>query len=78
MVFIEYALPELIDETELDTYSDFDNINQTKFFGAQKISKHWGAFLQENFSLSDKRDDPEYEQWNIDLQYLKSLVSEVD
>jgi len=73
--YLNYGLPELINEVGINTLTDMDDQDHVNFFGAEKISRHFGAFLKSNFDLIDKRNDPAYEQWNIDLRYLNEFIN---
>ena len=66
--YIDYSLNENIEDVALDEANDFLNESHLNTSGAQKVSRHLGAFLQETYHLEDKRNDPAYQQWNIDLQ----------
>jgi hypothetical protein len=67
----EYDVPfldfnRLYDETGLDFKTDFIDGGHLNVHGAKKISDYLGKYLQENFELADKRDDPDYAEWNFD------------
>ncbi|MHC1772499.1 MAG: hypothetical protein AB9907_12370 [Flexilinea sp.] len=67
----EYDVPfldfnRLYDETGLDFKTDFIDGGHLNVHGAKKISDYLGKYLQENFDLADKRDDPDYTEWNFD------------
>jgi len=72
--FIDYNMPELIEETRFDPLADFQNETHLNVYGSQRISKHFGFFLKEEFSLLDRRNDLNFENWNTDLQYYKSSI----
>ena len=74
LLYLDYTLPEHLDTIGLDASSDFCYENHLNVYGAQKISKHLGAYLQETFDLPDKRNDPKYNQWNIDLQIFNNQL----
>jgi len=74
--YLNYGLPELINKVGINTLSDMHDQDHLNFFGAEKISRHFGAFLKNNFDLIDKRNDPAYEQWNIDLRYLNEFINQ--
>ncbi len=72
---IDYCLDELLDATDIHTTTDFWDELHLNILGAQKVSHHLGAYLQETFDLNDKRNDPAYQQWNIDLQTFKNDIA---
>jgi len=67
--YIDYNLPENIKAIGLNPASDF-HYNQwhLRVTGADKLSKHLGQYLQENYKLPDLRQNPAYEVWNEDLE----------
>ena len=50
--------------TDLDPELDFYDFNHVSTTGATKLSHYLGAYLQENYGLTDKRADPAYASWN--------------
>lgn len=46
---------------EKDTRDAGDHLN---YYGAEKVSDFLGAYLQNRYSLPDRRNDSEYSQWN--------------
>lgn len=46
-----------------DTKDGGDHLN---FDGAKKVSNYIGAWLSENYTLPDKRKNPDYKHWNED------------
>lgn len=67
-------MPENFYESGIDPDTDFYNSTHLNIYGAQKISSHLGRFLQENYQLTDKRNNPDYEQWNINLGIYKNTI----
>ena len=57
---------ELIDETGLDFDTDtYDNGLHLNLYGAEKLSRWFGAWLAENTPVEDRREQPDYaEIWN--------------
>jgi len=74
--YIDYCLDENLEVLGLDLKTDFHNENHLTTLGAQKVSRHLGAFLQQTYGLEDKRNDPAYQQWHIDLQIYKNDYAE--
>lgn len=62
--FINYN--NLFDEIDFNFKTDMLNEGHTNILGSYKISSHLGKFLKKNYNLKDRRNDKEYEQWNID------------
>ncbi|KYH28597.1 MULTISPECIES: hypothetical protein [Clostridium] len=64
--FINYN--NLLDEISFNFKTDMLNAGHSNISGSYKISSHLGKFLKENYNLKDRRNDKEYEQWNIDYK----------
>lgn len=73
--FIDYNLQEnrrvIQFNSKYDYYDAGDHLN---IYGAEKVSRHLGAYLHEHYNLKDKRSDPYYNAWNNDLKYYKELT----
>ena len=64
--FIDYNL--LLDEIELES-CDFSDVNHLNANGADKVSKHIGKYLEENYSFDVVEDE---DLWNSDYEkYLE-------
>lgn len=66
---LNYLTKEIGIDWSKDTRDAGDHLN---VYGAEKVAKYLGKYLKENYDLEDHRNDPKYEQWNIDaVQYEK-------
>lgn len=70
---VEFLELNCVDEIGIDWSKDTPdggwhlNVN-----GASKVSKYIAKYLQENYNLTDYRENPNYSEWNNDLEkYLK-------
>jgi hypothetical protein len=70
LTYIDYSLPNNRKIIDFDPSADFYDRLHVNIFGSFKVSNHLGAYLHEHYEFSDKRNDPQYSQWNIDLQYF--------
>ena len=52
----------------LDLSEDFYDKGHVNYRGAQKLTEAFGTYLVENTSLTDKRNDKQYENWLWDYQ----------
>jgi len=52
------------DEIGYDYNKDFFNMNHVNIFGAEKYTSFLGNYLQEKYSLPDKRNEQKYQEWN--------------
>jgi len=65
--FIDYNL--LMEELDIQANNDFsDSTSHLNDIGAQKVTKHMGKFLIENYSLPNRKDDIEFNSWQIDWE----------
>ncbi len=73
--YVDYCLDENLNALDLNLKTDFHNKNHLTILGAQKVSRNLGAFLQKTYNLKDKRNDPAYQQWNLDLRDYKEAFA---
>jgi hypothetical protein len=74
--YIDYNLPAYIDEMGINPASDFWDNNHLNVYGAQKTSNYLGLTLQKMYGFPDKRNNPDYEQWDIDVQYFYDQLTQ--
>ncbi|MBR0093365.1 MAG: hypothetical protein IJP92_16885 [Lachnospiraceae bacterium] len=60
---------QMYDELELITEVDFADWGHLNSYGAEKVSRWLGAYLQEHFTIPDHRGDAAYWQWDEDVLY---------
>lgn len=58
--FIDYNMR--YDEVGLDLNQDFYDANHLNLLGANKVSKHFSAYLAKEFQLEDKRNEESYQE----------------
>lgn len=71
LAFIDYNA--LVQEVGLDVATDFRDSYHLNEQGAAKVSTHMGAYLKENFELTDRRMDEEHNSWDAALAYQERL-----
>jgi len=76
LLFIDYNFPELMKEVDFNPATDMLDQSHVNPCGAVKFSRHLAEVLKNNFSLPDRRNDPDYERWHLDLESLKKLISQ--
>lgn len=60
--FIDFNL--LLDDLDFDWTNDTcDGGDHLNIYGAEKVSKYIGKYLNDNFDLPDRRDDSNYKSW---------------
>ena len=65
----------LVDQIHLDYSTDFVDGGHLNVFGAKKVSAYFSQYLQENFSLKDRREDPKYAFWNDDALHYDNRLN---
>lgn len=85
LVFLDYCTDELRTEIGFDSKTDSgDGGAHLNIIGAEKVSKHFGNYLKEQFHLEDKRDNEMYAGWNEDYvtytheKLAKEIVKETN
>ncbi len=61
--FINYN--NLYDEIDIDFSKDFKDAGHLNIYGMEKISAHFGNFLKDNFEISDRRGDENYNDYDL-------------
>ncbi|RHR08887.1 hypothetical protein DWX58_08135 [Pseudoflavonifractor sp. AF19-9AC] len=59
--YIDFNLPSMVEEIQLDYTTDLYEFNHTTFKGAEKVSAYLGEYLWEHYNLPDRRGDREYQ-----------------
>lgn len=57
-----------MDEAGIDYAADYRDEMHTNTYGAEKISRFLGKYMEENCDLPDHREDPEYASWQEDYE----------
>lgn len=70
--FIDYN--KLYEEIELDFETDFRDYEHLNNYGADKMTRHLGDFLSENYDMEDHRGQKGYESWEDNALYLHNKV----
>ena len=69
VTYVDYNLK--LDELNLNWQEDYrDGGDHLNSMGAKKFIKALGQYLQENYNLSDHRNDSQYADWEEDYQAL--------
>ena len=54
----------LLDDIGLDwTHDTADGGDHLNIYGAEKVSKYIGNYLNDNYDIPDRRDDSDYKSW---------------
>lgn len=72
--FLDYNLPELLTETGIALEKDLSGEGLALCMsGADKLSRHLGAYLQATYALPDHRQEKQFRQWDEDLSQFLDL-----
>lgn len=71
LLYVDYNL--LAEELGLDYTMDFRDTTHLNDRGAAKVTRHFGAFVQQHYELPDRREDAEENSWDRALYYQKRL-----
>nr|WP_269144042.1 hypothetical protein [Clostridium guangxiense] len=72
---VDYNDEDKLKAINFDFKNDMNNSSHLNIWGADKVTKDFGAFLKENFKLVNHRNDSKYKQWNLD--YKKSQAASI-
>lgn len=64
----------LVDEIGFVWTEHLYNYSHMNYWGGSIITRHIGAFLNENYNLPDRRNDDEYQHWNEDIKKYNKQV----
>lgn len=73
---IPFFFYQKTNEAGIDYQTDFRDYDHMNTRGAEKITRHLGAFLMENYELQDHREEAAYQSWNEDYQKYLAAVQE--
>lgn len=65
-----------VDEIGLNLKKDYYNIGHLNIHGSIKFTQYFSEYLIENYSFTDKRNDPAYESWNTGLEAYRPALDE--
>lgn len=51
---------DLVDDIGINYGTDFFDSDHLNYYGAEKLTKHLGQYLVDNYELTDKRENPDY------------------
>ena len=61
---------QLYREIGIEYSTDFRDTDHVNNYGAEKVTKHLGDFLVNNYNIEDKRGKSGYEEWDQNKKYL--------
>lgn len=71
--YLDYNLPEIFESINLDPTTDFYDPTHLNINGAIKVSYHLGDYLNNIYKLPNKKNNPDYKNWNNDLHHFYSI-----
>ena len=70
--FVNYNL--LYDEIGIDFSCDVADVHHLNYKGSQKYTKSLGKYVINHYDIPDRRGNDKYESWELDSQYLASMI----
>ncbi len=80
LAFLDYCTDDLRFEIGFNSETDsWDGGAHLNIIGAEKVSKHFGRYLQERFLIEDKREQELCAEWNADYDRyrLEKMAKEI-
>ena len=68
-------LTERIDEMGIDLTTDYYNGGHTNIHGSIKLTYFLSEYLIDNYGFTDKRNNSDYESWNISYEKYADIIS---
>ena len=68
-------LNEMISDLGINLSTETRDGIHLNYYGAYKVSKFVGNYLNQNYQFSDHRNDESYHTWNQDLQTYESIIN---
>lgn len=66
----------LVDEIGFDWWKCLYNYSHMNYWGGSIITEHIGKYLNAQYDLPDRREDPDYQHWNKDLETYQKKIDE--
>jgi len=72
--FIDFNV--IYNEIELDYSTDLFDAEHINYNGATKVTNYLADFINSNYDLPNRKNDPNYTLWDLDLKYWKHIEKE--
>lgn len=73
---IPFLFYQKMEDVAFDYSTDFMNATHLNRIGAEKLCRHLGAWLQENYDIEDHREDDAYRSYEEDYKQYEKMLSE--
>lgn len=70
--FIDYNL--LYEEIGMDFSCDALDGGHLNYKGSRKYTEALGSYIKENYDITDRRGDKNYESWEADAKYISAMI----
>lgn len=64
----------LLSEVGIDHKTDYADWRHSNYSGQQKITKHLGRYIIDNYDIPDRRNDERYDEWNEEYQLYQDEI----
>lgn len=79
MNYISYNTPEMAEKYPFDPSADFYNSNHVNYYGAEKFTTIFSEYINENYELSDHRNDERCaDDWNGVYDLIKKRIAQFE
>ena len=62
---------DIYNEVGFDYSTDLGDSSHCNYNGAKKVTNYLADYINTNYDLEDRRDDPDYNLWELDLEYWR-------
>lgn len=69
---------EFYEQIGLNPATDFAESSHLNYYGSEKYSAYLGAYISENYTISDRRNNEKYVSWQANSQFYRSHAANVD
>lgn len=76
ITYIDYSIPERLEEIGIDFSKDFYNSGHLNIYGARKVTEHLGGELKRLAEFEDHSQDARYEDWNQQFEAFQKDYAE--
>lgn len=69
---------EYCEEIGFDFANDFAEAHHLNYYGAEKFSRYYGAYLKEHYEIPDRRGQEGFETWEENSRFYEKQAANID